>query len=362
MSELHDLLASEANRGPSVAGPPFETIVARSRRRRATQLVTVVVGVLVVTAAVVVPSVVGHHRTATVAVGPDVGGGAATQAARIAVTQQAADKFADGVQLPAGAVVSATAPTQVLAEAQNSPGSKNLVEATRFYTVPGSIDAVLAYAQAHPPSGAYFNGTSSTGEDNVVTSKGITFGSIATHDYAAPRVSVVAVPIGAKVGVRIDAYLIWRPLRTLAEYAPVNATSATACPGGLDCPKATLNTQDARELAAFFNSLDTVAPSDAYGGCESGSSGSGATHITFDVSGGSVTFTPACGGVNVTANGVAQPTLDLTDVAMDPQLQQLLGLNNAPSGSSPAPVGSGFSTAVAVASAAASAPGSSGPP
>ena len=115
-----------------------------------------------------------------------------------------------------------------------------------------------------------------------------------------------------------------------------------------------LGTQDARELAAFFNSLDTQIPSESSGQCESGTLLNGASHITFEVSGGSVTFSPTCGGVTVTANGVAQPTLDTTDVAMDPQLQHLLGLSNAPSGSSAAPAGAGFSAPVAVASAAAS--------
>jgi len=221
--------------------------------------------------------------------------------------------------------------------------------------VPGTIDAVLAYAQAHPPAGTYFNGTSSSADDSGVTSKGITFGHIATHDYAAPTVQVVAVKFGTGVAVRIDAQLVWRPLRTAAEYAPVNATKASACYGGLDCPLSVLGPQDSRELAAFFNSLDTQIPIESSGECESGPLLNGASHITFEVSGGSVTFSPTCGGVAVTANGVAQPTLDTTDVAMDPLLQHLLGLSNAPSGSSPAPVGSGF------ASAPASAAASSGP-
>ena len=364
MSELHDLLANEVNRGPAVAGPPFEAIVARSRRRRITQLATVVGIVLVVTAAVVVPSVIGHHRTAVVAVGPTGSGGpdgATTQAARIAVTQQAADELADGVQLPAGAVASPSAPTQALAEAQGSPGSKNLVDATRFYTVPGTIDAVLAYVKAHPPTSTYANGTSTSSGSDGVELEGVMFGRIATHDYAAPTVWVMATKFGTGVAVRVDAYLIWRPLRTVAEDAPVNATQATACYGGLDCPASVLGTQDARELAGFFNSLDTQIPTDNYGGCESGPLLNGASHVTFEVSGGSVTFSPTCGGVTVTANGVAQPTLDTTDVAMDPQLQHLLGLSNAPSGSSPAPVGAGFSAPVAVTSAVASAAASSGP-
>jgi len=62
MSELHDLLASEAGREPSASGPPFETIVARSRRRRTTRVLSAVVAVLVVTAIAVVASAVRGRR------------------------------------------------------------------------------------------------------------------------------------------------------------------------------------------------------------------------------------------------------------------------------------------------------------
>jgi hypothetical protein len=357
MSELHDLLASEANRGPSVAGPPFETIVARSQRRRVAQLATVVGVVLVVTAAVVVPSVVSHHRTATVAVGPGGGGGAVgatTEADRIAITQQAAEQLAAGVQLPTGAVALPTAPTQAFAVAPNSPGSQNLIDVGRFYTVPGTIESVLAYVKAYPPAGTFAQATSTSSGDDGVEMQGIMFSRVATADYDAPVVWVEAMKLGAGVAVRVDAELVWRTLRTAVENLPADISKATACYGDLDCPGTVLGAQDARELAAFFNSLDTLVPGDSYGGC-SVPVGSGATAITFDVSNVSVSFMAMCGQVIVTANGIGQPTLDLTDVAMDPQLKGLLGLNNAPSGSSPAPVGSGF------ASAPASAAASSGP-
>jgi hypothetical protein len=343
MSELHDLLASETSRGPSVSGPPFETIVARSRRRRVTQLLTVVAVVLAVAAAVAVPSVVGRHRTAVVAVGP---GGATTEAARKAITQQVAEQLVAGVQLPAGAVAHSTAPTQALAQALNSPGSENLIEISRFYTVPGSIDAVLAYAQAHPPTDSYFNGTSSSADDTGVTSQGITFGAIATPDYAAPAVSVVATTFGTGVAVRVDAFLVWRPLRTAAEYAPIDASSARACYGGLDCPLSVLDRSDAREVAAYVNSLDTQIPGDRYG-CNAALPAT----FTFETAGGPLTFAVSTCGVTVTAKGVAQPALDTTDVAIDPQLRGVLGLNNAPA-SSPAPMLSplsAFSSASAVA-------------
>jgi hypothetical protein len=349
MSELHDLLANEASRAPSVSGPPFETIVARSRRRRTTQVLTVAAVVIVVTVAVVVPSVVGRHRTTVVAAVGLFDHGATTVAARLAITQHEAEQLAAGVQLPAGAVASSTAPTQVLAQPFNAPGSQNLIDVARFYTVPGNIDAVLAYAQVHPPAGAYFDGTSSSADSNDVISKGITFSRIATHDYGAPTVSVVAANFGAGVAVRVDALLVWRPLRTVAEDAPVDPGSVQACYGGLDCPPSVLNRADARELAAYFNSLDTQIPEDSYG-CDQTVP---LTTFTFEMPAGPLTFAVStCGEVTATAHGVAQPALDNTDVAIDPQLRGLLGLNNAPA-SSPA---AALSAVAAASSASAVAP------
>jgi hypothetical protein len=356
MSELHDLLASEASRGPSIAPPSFETIVARSRRRRVAQVFSVVAVVVVVTVAVAVPSVIGRHRTTVVAVGPF---GATTEAAREAVTRQEAEELVAGVQLPAGAVASSTAPTQALAQPQNSPGSKNLIDVVRFYTVPGTIEDVLAYVKAHPATGTYADGTSSNSDGDVVTSQGVMFSRIATHDYAAPALWVLASKFGRGVAVRIDAQIVWRPLRTAAEYVPTDVTTATrtpSCPLGAACvdPLAVVDGNAARELADYFNSLDTQPPGDNYGCHETASP----AIITFDVPSGPLTFdVPTCGGVTVTANGVAQPTLDTTDVALDPQQRGLLGLSNGTL-SSPAPALSAVS-AVSSASAVAA---SNGPP
>jgi len=261
MSELHDLLASEASRGGPVPAPPFETIVARSRQRRVTRILTVGGVVVVVAAAVVVPSIVGH-RTTTVSADGVVDHGATTEVARKAITQQVAEQLVAGVSLPAGAVARSSAPTPILAEPMNSPGSENLIDVTRFYTVPGTIDSVLAYAKAHPPAGAYADGTSSSSDSNDVISQGIMFGAIATPDYAAPVVSVVATKLGAGIALRVDAFLVWRPLRTVAEDAPGDASSARACYGGGDCPLSLLDRSDAGELAAYFNSLDTQIPGD----------------------------------------------------------------------------------------------------
>jgi|GEM_PF-3527555 len=329
MSELRDVLAAEAARGGPVSAPPFEMVTARARRRRVRQISTVVVVVLSVGVVVAIPTVINSHRTTVVA---SDGTGAATEAARRALTVQAAAEFADGIQLPAGAIAQSTAPSQVLAEPMNSPGSQNLVDAVRFFTVPGTIDSVLAFVSAHPPKGLVENGSESSGTDGVTVMQGVTFAALGTHDYGKPAVNVVATKLGTRVGVRVDADLVWRPLRTATEYVPADAPAkvspcATTCRGGLR----TLDRPTARELATFFNSLDAQPPGDRYCAADALNTG-----IAFATAHGSAVFNASsCAGVVVTVGGIGQPTLELPDtVPVD--LRTVLGLN-ADGVSSPAP-------------------------
>jgi hypothetical protein len=345
MPELRDVLAAEAARGGPVAAPPFETVVARARHRRVMQISTVVV-VLAVSAVVAIPMLVTGHRTAVVTAD---GTGATTEVARQAVTEQAANQLADGVQLPAGAIAQPKASSSVLAEPMNSPGSQNLVDAVRFFTVPGTIDSVLAFVSAHPPTGMFGNGTESSGADGVTIEQGVTFSALATHDYGKPAVDVVATKLGTGVAVRVDADLVWRPLRTAAEQVPVDAPASlcgfttTICADGF----VAVDQATARELATFFNSLDTRPPGDEY--CTDVTS---FTEITFATAHGSLIFEPSsCAGVVVSVGGVRQPTLELPDT-VPVGLQTLLGLN-ADLASSPAPDLSAVSSfAVAPASGA----------
>jgi hypothetical protein len=330
MPELRDVLVAESARGGPVATPPFETVIARARRRRVVQISSVVVIVVAVSAVVAIPTLVGGHRTTVVTAD---GTSATTEAARKALTVQAANEFADGVQLPAGASSLPTAPSQVLAEPVNSPGRQNLVDVVRFFIVPGTIDSVLAFVTAHPPKGMFGNGTESSGVDGVTVEQGVTFSALATHDYGKPAVDVVATKIGTGVAVRIDADLVWRPLRTAAEQVPVDAPATecrfttTICAAGL----VVADQATARELATFFNSLDPRPPGDEY--CPAVTS---YTKIEFATTHGSLAFDPSsCAGVVVSAGGVRQPTLELPDT-VPVGLQTLLGLN-ADLASSPAP-------------------------
>jgi hypothetical protein len=335
MPELRDVLAAEAARGRPAVAPPFETVIARARHRQLVQISSIVAVVLAVGVVVAIPMSVRSHRATGVTAD---GTGATTEAGRKAVTQQAAKQFADGVQLPAGATLQSTAPSQLLAAQQNSPGSQNLVDAVRFFTVPGTIDGVLAFVSAHPPHGMFENGSESSATDGATVTQGVIFSALETHDYGAPVVRVTATNVGTGIGVRVDADLVWRPLRTAAEQIPVDATATL---GGV-----ALDHDATREVATFFNSLDAEAPlGDRYCGAQTGGS-----RVTFATGHGSLAFdSSSCAGVVVTANGVRQPTLELPDV-IPAGLQSLLGLSidlsSAPASSS------GSSSALAPASEA----------
>jgi hypothetical protein len=364
MPDLHELLAREASQGGPVSAPPFETLVARSRHRRAMQALAVAGVVVAVTAAIAVPSVAGHHRTAVVAGGP---GGATTEAARKAITEQVAEQLVGEVQLPAGAVAQSGAPTSALAQVFNYPGSQNVVDVVRFFTVPGDMYTVIAHAGDRPPPGTVENGTIGIGSSGAGLTdtrgvQGVTFAGQPTHDFGPPTVLMVATKFGSRVAVRVEVQLVWRPLRTAAEYVPAAVTSASrtsSCPLGAACvdPLGVVGGNAARELANYFNSLDTQPPGDIYGCPETASP----AIVTFDVPSGPLTFgVTTCGTVTVTASGVAQPALDATNVALDPHMRGLLGLSNG-TVASPAPVLSAVST---VSSTAAVAPAvvSNGPP
>ena len=330
MTELRDVLAAEAARGGPVPIPLFEAVIARARHRRVVQISSLVVVALVVSAVVTIPTLVHRHRTPVVTAD---GMGATTEALRKAITEATANQLAAGVRMPVGAIAQLTAPTAAVDSAFSSPGTENLVDVVRYFTVPGTVDDLVGFVTAHPPANVIESGTESSNENGLPVTQGVMFTGLATHDYATPRVDVTAAKFGAGVAVRIDTQLVWRPLRTAAEQVPVDAPATL---GGV-----ALDHDATREVATFFNSLDAEAPGDRYCSPQTGGS-----RVIYATAHGSLAFdSSSCGGVVVTANGVRQPTLELPD-AIPAGLQTFLGLSvdltsapdsSAGSSSAPAP-------------------------
>jgi hypothetical protein len=335
MPELHDLLADEASRVGIVAAPPFETLVGRSRRRRMKQVSAVVAVMVAVTAVIVVPNLLGSHRGAVVAAGRN---GAPTEAGRRAIADQLANRLVNEVRLPADAKALPSEPPGTFVTLYYTQESS--VQVVRYFTASGTVDAVLADAQAHPPKGLLSFGTDGGSSPGGI-SKGVSFSGLATHDYDVPTVSLEATTYGAGVALRVDATVTWRPLRTLAEQVPTSPSGATLIRTemGSGAPRiVNLDRAGARELARLVNELDTRAPIVRM--CPSLSV---TTSVTFDVTAGQLVFTEyGCGDIGVTAAGVAQPALE-ADRELSGFFDRYFGtspISSPPAAASPSPASS----------------------
>jgi len=329
MPDLHELLAREASRGGPVFAPPFETLVARSRQRRAKQALAVAAAVVAVTAAVAVPWIV-RGGGSVVVVGPAI---ATTDAAGRAAAQQVVNQLVADVNLPAGASPLATPPAPLASEGP----TKDSVTAERFFTVAGTMDSVLAYITAHPPTGLVENGTSTetggTGSSATVEMRGVDFAGTETSSYEAPELSVAVVPQGAGVALRVAAQATLRPTRTTAELVPVNAAAVTVTyrqSNGVAYVNSWESPQ-AQVLAGALNALYTQGSDITDTGCVTSNP---VYTVAFEVSHQPLVFTDyGCGFIAVTAGGVSQPALETGSV--ESRLYSMLGLQPPPQSSAP---------------------------
>jgi hypothetical protein len=330
MPDLHELLAAELRRGGPVSAPPFETLVARSRQRRVKQALAVATAAVAVTAAIAVPSIVSRGGSAVVT-GPAI---TTTNAARRAAAQEVVNQMVADVNLPVGASPLATAPAPLASES----ATEDSVVAERFFTVAGTMDSVIAYISAHPPTGLFVNGTTTettgTGSSGTVETRGVDFAGAETSSYEAPELSVDVVLQGVSVAVRVSAHATLRPLRTIAEQVPANAAAVTVTfrqsDGVTDIDS--WESPQAQVLAGALNALYTQGPDMTDTGCATSTP---IYTVTFEVSHQPVVFSDyGCGSIAVTAAGVAQPALETGSV--ESRLYSMLGLQPPPQSSAPA--------------------------
>jgi hypothetical protein len=326
--DLHDLLAREAIRGGPVSAPPFETLVARSRRRRLKQTLTATSALLAATAAIAVPLIVGGHGS-TIAAGPAV---ATTDETNRAAAQQVVDRLVAAVNLPVGASPQASAPA---VPTIHGP-AKNSVTAARYFSLQGTINSVVAYVMAHPPDGVSQNGTttesSGAGSSDAVESRGVDFAGEATSSYGSPQLYVDVVPQGDGVAVIVSAEAELRPLRTAAERVPakVGGVTVTVRLSGGVVRIYSWDSSRAQVLAGALNAFDALLP--GAGGPDCPTSNPDFT-VTFEVSHQPLIFADdGCGSTEVTAGGIAQPALLGT---VDSRLDGMLELEAPPQSSAP---------------------------
>ncbi|MDX6212174.1 MAG: hypothetical protein QOF82_1261 [Frankiales bacterium] len=250
-----------------------------------------------------------------------------------AAAQARADADLASVRVPPGAVEVSSAPDARLAQPFAMSSGTTQVDATRWFTVPGTRSAVEAFFTAHPPVGwtPWGKGTSGTLNDPQLL-VGLTFGS--GHD----ELSVDLMQSAGTTDVRIDAQVTWIPPKDRYDSVPGSASSVKlAYDGGLQQPgrpkprqkTVTLTGGDLARLAKAIDALDVEPPS-AHG-CPM-DDGEHAV-LSMQADGHDVTYDIAlsgCQGVAVSVDGQRGHFLI---GAGDPQhvVRSILGVTPAPS-------------------------------
>ena len=157
--------------------------------------------------------------------------------------------------------------------------------------------------------------------------------------FEAPWLLVAAEQEGGSVGVRVDAQVVWLPVRTAAESLPktgARATLASTLWGATvsSTSAVALGPAESNRLASMLNAMPTR--SDATHGCPAVT---WMATLTFATTPSTVVTVDWC-GVDVTVGGVDQPAL-ADDGTLTNAVEQLLGLpvqSLQPAVSTPAPL------------------------
>jgi hypothetical protein len=145
--------------------------------------------------------------------------------------QLAAEALLTVVRLPPGAApVSSTPPgAPALAQPAVVPGTPYLVDRSVWWTVPGTLDAVMTWVRAHAPPGGELAGTGLTSQRGIVEWQTVGWRYPPQEPaVTGSQLSVTVAPDGpGTVGIRADAQVIWDPLRTSASMILPAVTSIT---------------------------------------------------------------------------------------------------------------------------------------
>jgi len=101
-------------------------------------------------------------------------------------------------------------PTPALMHETSVPASPDLVVATRFWTAPGPWAVADAWIAGHPPTGLTRGAIGSVGDRTGPVSRSVGYQA---GSRATALVITTAPAPGGRVGVRVDAQVIWRPAR-----------------------------------------------------------------------------------------------------------------------------------------------------
>lgn len=262
----------------------------------------------------------------------------ASRARADAVTAIAQNLLAK-VRVPPGSTPLTAPSTGPLAGPSGWPASDNLIDVTSLWKTTGSMESVLAYLQAHAPSGLTLSG--SGGGSAATASLMYTGAAAGPLDQGAELVITEAPDPDGGVDVRADVQDIWRPVRTSEETVPMTVTGATIVRKTnqfISPPAPTTTTREvdaptARHIADLLNALPTTA-----GFTSAGPGPSTVMTVTFTVAGSSLVFTTddVLSLVSASANGANQPLLGDADSALR-YLDGLFGVIDSPAPSDTVP-------------------------
>jgi hypothetical protein len=109
------------------------------------------------------------------------------------------------------------------------PATSNLVDQYEWWTAHGTEGAVQGWIAAHPPKGSILN------ESGTLSAAGFTsdttsyaYPALANRFSSRQLVFEVGQVAGGRVGIRLDAQVIWYPTRPRSEFIPHGTTRVTA--------------------------------------------------------------------------------------------------------------------------------------
>jgi hypothetical protein len=263
-----------------------------------------------------------------------------TSTANESAAQTAAASLLTELSLPANASQSAAEPSgdeSVLAHSGSFPATPNLVDDHAWWLVPGAPAEVLAYVNAHLPSGSR---VSSTGWGNEgahlthVESETIEWpaivGVLSTRELV---VEVVRLPNGS-TGLRADAEVVWVTPRPASETIPPGSRILRISVHGslkgeqpTQRPLRVTSTKKIEKIVALLNALPAAQP-----GAKSCPADFGIdVRLAFYASRGAPPLAVAgidpqgCGGVQLKIYGKRQPGLE-SGSSLIQQIDHVLGV------------------------------------
>lgn len=148
--------------------------------------------------------------------------------------QAEAKRLLDSVVIPPGSVMLTGGPSVLLpGPVMGLPGASSLIDDTRFWKVPMSMSAALAWFADHPPGGLRQSGSGSTSSHGTVVTSGLGYDAPSSAAWTDASVEIGVAPTGSGLSVvRADGIALWIdpvPVRDSQPGSRVRITSSSGC-------------------------------------------------------------------------------------------------------------------------------------